>query len=318
MTSNNGNWTAADIPDQQGRVFIITGGNSGIGYEAARALAPKGATIVLAVRSNEKGEHAADAIRRETPQADIHVMHLDLANLASVEAFAGAFQAAYSRLDVLINNAGVMAIPQRHTADGFEMQFGTNHLGHYALTGHLLELLLDTPDARVVTVSSNLHRSATMQFDDLHHEANYTRYGPYNQSKLANLLFTFELQRKINAAGAALISVACHPGYAATNLQNAGPNMDGSAASKVMMQIANTLFAQDAAMGALPTLYAATALDVNGCDYIGPDGFMRMRGYPVKEPAKDTAYNEPDAARLWAISEEWTGITYAALEPATA
>lgn len=315
MAYENGQWTTANIPDQQGRVFVITGGNSGIGYEAARALAAKRATVVLAVRSIEKGEHAAAEIRRETPDADVHVMVLDLANLASVEAFAGAFRAAYNRLDVLVNNAGVMAIPQRTTADGFEMQFGTNHLGHFALTGHLLDLLLTTPGARVVTVSSNVHRSGTVQFDDLNRAANYTRFGAYGQSKLANLLFTFELQRRLNATGADVISVGCHPGYAATNLQNAGPEMDGAALGKLMMRVSNALFAQDAALGALPTLFAATAPEVNGCDYIGPDGFMRMRGYPAKEAARDTAYNEADAARLWEISMQLTGVTYAALVP---
>ncbi len=318
MTSENGQWTAAHIPDQQGRVFIITGGNSGIGYEAARALAGKRAAIVLAVRSLEKGEQAAAAIRRETPQADVQVMALDLADLAAIEAFAGAFRARFDRLDVLINNAGVMAIPRRQTVDGFEMQFGTNHLGHFALTGHLLELLLATPGARVVTVSSNMHRQGKMAFDNLNVEAGYSRYGAYSRSKLANLLFAFELQRRLEASGAGAISVGCHPGYAATNLQNAGPEMDGSAVSRIMMQIANALFAQDAAMGALPTLYAATVPDVNGCDYIGPAGFMRTRGYPAKEQARETAYNAEDAARLWALSEAWTGVTYDALAPVDA
>lgn len=193
MNSENNQWTAAHIPDQQGRVFVITGGNSGIGYEAARALAGKGATVVLAVRSLDKGERAAAEIRREAPQADVQVMALDLADLGAVEAFAGAFRARFERLDVLINNAGVMAIPQRQTADGFEMQFGTNHLGHFALTGHLLDLLLATSGARVVTVSSNMHRQGDMRFETLNAENSYSRYGAYARSKLANLLFAFDL-----------------------------------------------------------------------------------------------------------------------------
>ncbi|MBN2471723.1 MAG: SDR family NAD(P)-dependent oxidoreductase, partial [Anaerolineae bacterium] len=177
MKTENGQWTTASIPDQRGRVVIITGGNSGIGYEAARALAEKGAIVVLAVRSLMKGERAAAQIRSDTSQADVRVMTLNLADLASVEAFAGAFRARFDRLDVLINNAGVMAIPQRQTADGFEMQFGTNHLGHFALTGHLLDLLLATPGARVVTVSSSMHRQGTLQFDDLNAPNTYSRYG---------------------------------------------------------------------------------------------------------------------------------------------
>jgi NAD(P)-dependent dehydrogenase (short-subunit alcohol dehydrogenase family) len=294
-------------------VILITGANSGIGYEAALPLAAQGAQVIMACRSVEKGERAADEIRRSVPDAQLDVMALDLASLDAVRAFAAAFNARYDRLDVLINNAGVMGLPYRQTADGFEMQFGTNHLGHFALTGLLLERLLATPGARVVNVSSGYHRMGTINFDDLQSEAGYGRWNAYAQSKLANLLFAFELQRRLSAVDADVISVGCHPGYAATNLQTAGAKMEGSAIRRVMSQAMNVVLAQSAAMGALPILYAAVGPDVQGCDYIGPNGLMGMRGYPTKEQAKDTAYDEADARRLWDESVELTGVDYAVL-----
>ena len=203
-----------------------------------------------------------------------------------------------------------MAIPKRKTVDGFEMQFGTNHLGHFALTGLLLPILKATPNARIVTVSSGVHVSGDIHFDDLQWEKSYDRWGAYSQSKLANLLFAYELQRQLSATGSQLISVGCHPGYAATNLQSAGPQMDGSAFKLWMMKLANAIIAQGQDMGALPTLYAAVAADVNGCDYIGPTGMGGMRGYPAKVMSNDKSYDEALAKRLWKVSEELTGVVY--------
>ncbi len=303
-------WTAADIPEQGGRLAVITGANSGIGYEAARELARKGARVILAVRSQDKGRTAADAIRRETSGASVEVQPLDLSNLASVRSFAEALLAREPALPLLINNAGVMALPYRRTADGFEMQFGTNHLGHYALTGLLLPALLAAPGARVVTVSSLYHMQGTIAFDDLDSAKSYNRWGAYAQSKLANLLFAYELQRRLAAAGSAAISVGCHPGYAATNLQNAGPEMEGSRLGLLLGRVGNALFAQSPAKGALPTLYAAVAPGVNGCDYVGPDGPLGARGYPIKIHSSSRSHDQEAARRLWEVSEQLTGVTY--------
>ncbi|MFN8413654.1 MAG: oxidoreductase [Anaerolineales bacterium] len=301
-------WTQNDIPNQQGKLVIVTGGNSGIGHEAALALAGKNADVVLAVRSVDRGEEAANAIRQKYPQAQVEVMALDLADLKSVRSFAQTFLAKHKHLDILINNAGVMALPERRTADGFEMQFGTNHLGHFALTGLLLPILKATPNARIVTVSSGVHVSGDIHFDDLQWQKTYDRWGAYAQSKLSNLLFAYELQRRLSTAGEKLISVSCHPGYAATNLQIAGPQMEGSKFSLWMMRLANTLVAQSQEMGALPMLFAAVDSQVNGCDYIGPSG--GMRGYPMKVKSNDKSYDESLAKQLWEVSEKLTGITY--------
>ncbi|GAB4575946.1 MAG: oxidoreductase [Anaerolineae bacterium] len=317
MTGNNTRWTASYIPEQAGRLFIITGANSGIGFEAARTLAAHRATVIMAVRSPERGEQAAADIRRETPDADLHVMPLDLSDLASVKVFADDFRTRFGHLDVLINNAGVMALPQRQTtADGFEKQFGTNHLGHFALTGHLIDLLVNQPNARIVTVSSNAHRFGRINFDDLQSKRSYNPWRAYSQSKLANLLFAFELQRRLTAAGSKTISVGCHPGWAATNLQYGSRDVQQQPLRRGVMKLMNSLLAQSAAMGALPTLYAAVAPDVNGCDYIGPSGLMHSRGYPAKEQATDAACDETAAALLWGISERLTGVRYDALQTA--
>ena len=303
-------WTTERMPDQRGKLVLVTGGNSGIGYQAALALAAKGAQVVLAIRSLEKGQAAIERIKRAHPQAAVEAQALDLADLASVRRFAEAFVQRHSSLPLLINNAGVMALPYRRTADGFEMQFGTNHLGHFALTGLLLPAILAAPNARVVTVSSGLHMNGTIAFDDLNGAKAYNRSRAYSQSKLANLLFAYELQRRFAAARASAISVGCHPGYAATNLQAAGPQMDGSRARATLMAIANRLLAQPAAMGALPTLYAATAPEVNGCDYIGPVGLLGMRGYPGKARSSERSYDPELARRLWQVSETLTGVGY--------
>lgn len=235
-------------------------------------------------------------------------MPLDLSDLKSIRSFAQTFLAQYDHLEILINNAGVMALPKRKTADGFEMQFGTNHLGHFALTGLLLPVLKKTSGARVVTVSSGVHTSGDIHFDDLQWEKKYERWGAYAQSKLANLLFAYELQRRMAAAGINITSVGCHPGYTATNLQSAGPKMDGSIFRGWMMKMGNALFAQGQDMGALPTSFAATAAEVNGCDYIGPAG--GIKGYPQKVRSNDKSYDEALAKRLWIVSEELTGVVY--------
>ena len=303
-------WTSNDIPDQRGKLAVVTGGNSGIGYEAALALAGKGARVILAVRSVEKGQAAVTAIQRAHPGAQAEVMALDLSNLGSVRHFAATFLQRFEQLPLLINNAGVMALPYSRTADGFEMQFGTNHLGHFALTGLLIPAILAAPGARVVLVSSGLHASGAIDFDNLNGATSYAPWRAYSQSKLANLLFAYELQRRFTAAGNNTIVAGCHPGYAATNLQAAGPRMSGSRFGERVSQLGNRLFAQSAAMGALPTLYAATAADVNGCDYIGPIGLLGMRGAPGKIKSSARSYDTAVAAQLWQVSEQLTGVRY--------
>jgi NAD(P)-dependent dehydrogenase (short-subunit alcohol dehydrogenase family) len=308
--AKNAGWTPDNIPDLSGKTILVTGGNSGIGYEAARVFARKGAHVVLACRDVQKAHAARDAITSEGPQASVEAMEIDLASLASVRAFAQAYRSRHQRLDVLCNNAGVMALPYRKTADGFEMQFGTNHLGHFALTGLLLDLILQTPAARVVTVSSGAHRMGRIRFADLQWGRRYRKWAAYGQSKLANLLFAYELQRRLDGAKATAISVACHPGYAATNLQLAGPRMAGSSVMEALLQFLNRLVAQNAEMGALPTLYAATAPDVRGGDYFGPDGLGEMRGYPTKVRSSARSRDREAAGKLWEISEKLTGVRY--------
>jgi NAD(P)-dependent dehydrogenase (short-subunit alcohol dehydrogenase family) len=300
-------WTAADIPDQTGRVAVVTGANSGLGLVTARELARAGSSVVMAVRNTTKGDHAAATIRAQAPGAALEVRQLDLADLESVWEFATAVVAGHDRVDLLINNAGIMAAPRRLTKDGFESQFGTNHLGHFALTGRLLPGLLKAPAPRVVTVTSALHRRGTMNFDDLQGERKYSRWGAYGQSKLANLMFCFELQRRATESGTALLSLAAHPGYAATNLQFAAPDRFYE---KAYMWIGNKLFAQSADMGALPTLFAATYADLAGGTFVGPGGPGEQRGYPKVVSAAGKAYDEPAWRRLWETSEELTGLHY--------
>jgi NAD(P)-dependent dehydrogenase (short-subunit alcohol dehydrogenase family) len=299
-------WTANDIPDQTGRTVVITGANSGIGLVAARELARAGARVVMAVRNLDKGRAAADSI----PSGEVEVRELDLADLASVRRFAEGYQ---GELDLLINNAGVMAPPRRETKDGFESQFGTNHLGHFALTGLLLPRLLAGSEPRVVTVSSGAHRMGRIRFDDLQGERRYINWLWYGQSKLANLMFCFELQRRATEAGTELGSLAVHPGYARTNLQFAAPPWYEAA----VMRVTN-LMAQTADMGALPTLYAATVPDLPGGSFVGPDGFMEQRGYPHVVTAAGKAYDEDAWRRLWQVSEDLTGVSYEFTAPAPA
>ncbi len=294
-------FTRGDIPDMAGRTVIITGANSGIGRVAAQALAAAGARVVLAVRDLEKGRTAAAEMVGET-----EVRELDLASLESVRAFAEAWD---GQINVLINNAGIMVPPLTRTVDGFELQFGTNHLGHFALTNLLLEQIT----GRVVTVSSQGHRAGTIDFEDLGWERRpYRAWRAYGQSKLANLLFTSELQRRLSAAGSTVLAVAAHPGYAATNLQF----HSGRAWMDAVNRVANRVMAQDAQAGALPILYGAVA-EIPGNSYVGPGGFLEQRGAP-RLVGRSRAALDPDAARaLWEISEELTGVHFP-LAPKTA
>jgi NAD(P)-dependent dehydrogenase (short-subunit alcohol dehydrogenase family) len=285
---------------------VVTGANSGLGLVAARELASAGAEVVIACRNTGKGKAAAGEISTDVPGARLAVSALDLADLASVHEFAERFHAGHDKLDLLINNAGVMAAPRQRTADGFELQFGTNHLGHFALTGLLLNALRVTPGARVVTVSSLAHRSGQIDFDDLQGERSYKRWGRYSQSKLANLLFMLELDRRLKAAGLPLVSVAAHPGYSATNLQVSAPPLH----ERLFMRVTNLLIAQCAEMGTLPILYAATAPGVEGGFYIGPDGRGESRGYPTTVSPSRRALDPEVAARLWQVSEELTAVSY--------
>jgi NAD(P)-dependent dehydrogenase (short-subunit alcohol dehydrogenase family) len=298
-------WSAFDIPSQTGRVAVITGANSGIGFCAARELARQRAHVVLACRDPAKGERAAAAIGASVPAPSLQVEQLDLASLASVRAFAARLR--QPQIDLLINNAGVMAPPRRLTADGFELQLGVNHLGHFALTGLLLARLLAAPEPRVVTVSSLAHRGGRIAFDDLQSERRYDPWRAYGQSKLANLMFCFEFQRRATAAGTALRSLAAHPGYAATNLQLAGPRRWWE---RLGLRVANRLFAQSAEMGALPVLYAASVPELAGGTFVGPGGVGQVRGRPRVVGAARHAYDREVWRRLWEVSERLTGVRY--------
>jgi len=322
-------WTTTDMPRLDGKTVVVTGANSGLGYEGSLAFAEKGAAVVMACRSVDRGERAADEIRRESDvdrdDLDLEVRKCDLASLDSVREFADGLADDYDAVDVLCNNAGVMAIPRSETEDGFETQFGVNHLGHFALTGRLLPLLEAAEgiagDARIVTQSSGAHEQGEMDFSDLNWERSYGKWKAYGRSKLSNLLFAYELQRRINAANAsgdgdaeagdelALRSVACHPGYAATNLQLRTAEESGNPLMKVGMKAANAVLGQDAATGALPMLYAATA-DVDGGAYVEPGGLMNMRGTPTVGRSNDASYDRADARRLWEYSEEATGVEF--------
>jgi NAD(P)-dependent dehydrogenase (short-subunit alcohol dehydrogenase family) len=304
-------WTAEQIPDQSGRTAIVTGANSGLGLVTARELARHGARVVLACRSTQRGESAARDCQGAAPSARLELEELDLASLDSVREFAERFRTRHEGLDLLINNAGVMATPRRITADGFELQFGTNHLGHFALTGLLIGEMEGRGDARVVTLSSNAHRMGRIAFDNLGGDRHYFRWRAYGQSKLANLMFALELDRRLRAAGSTVKSLAAHPGYSATNLQFAGPpGLDAA-----VMKVTNHVVAQSDKMGALPTLYAATEPGLEGGTFCGPDGFMEGRGHPKRVAASKAARDPEAARRLWEVSEEMTGVRF---EPAGA
>src|SRR5215831_16384637 len=298
----NAKWTTNYVPGQHGRLAVVTGANTGLGLETAQVLAAHGASVVLAVRDTEKGKRAAARIAGTVPGADVMVQHLDPTSLDSIRAAAGELRARHPGIDLLINNAGVMFTPKQATGDGFELQFGTNHLGHFALTGLLLEQMLPVPGSRVVTVSSTAHRlRARINFGDLQGERSYSRVAAYGQSKLANLMFTYELQRRLASAATTIIAVAAHPGLAGTELTR-----HSSAASAALVR----LISQKPAMGALPTLRAATDPGVLGGQYYGPGRLLGTRGYP--KPAESSGQSRDTAIqrRLWTVSEELTGVTF--------
>ena len=304
-------WTTDDIPDQDGRTVIITGANSGLGLHSSIGLAKAGARVIMACRSQHKAETAATEIRRQAPHAELEIRSLDLSNLASVSEFAEGIREDGLSIDCLLNNAGIMAVPYGKTADGFEMQIGTNHFGHFALTAQLLETL--SPNARIVNVASMAHRwTPGIDFDDLDwSQRRYNRWQAYGDSKLANLLFTFELQRRLAASGSAITVAAAHPGYSDTHLQYVAAEQKQSRLEKWVMAAANKLVAQPADMGALPSLYAATAEDVQSGDYIGPGGFQQMRGYPQKVGCRKQARDPAIAAQLWQVSEDRSQLSFA-------
>jgi NAD(P)-dependent dehydrogenase (short-subunit alcohol dehydrogenase family) len=298
-------WTATDIPDQTGRVAVITGANTGLGYETAAALAAHGAHVVLAVRNLDKGKDAATRIAATTPNADVALQELDLTSQESIHAAAEQLRSDYDRIDLLINNAGVMWTPKSTTKDGFELQFGTNHLGHFAFTGLLLDRLLPVAGSRIVTVSSIGHRlRADIHFDDLQWERSYDRVAAYGQSKLANLLFTYELQRRLAPHGTT-IAAAAHPGGSQTELSRNLPPL-----LRRIFTLVEPLVSQDASRGALPQLRAATDPSAPGGQYYGPDGFGGMQGYPKVVPSSDKSHDADRQRRLWAVSEELTGVVY--------
>jgi NAD(P)-dependent dehydrogenase (short-subunit alcohol dehydrogenase family) len=304
-------WMERDIPPQQGKTVAITGANSGIGLMAARMLAAKGARVLMACRDQTKGTQAIDTILGESKKAQVELFELDLASLKSVERCARQLERAAPKLDLLINNAGVMAIPYRTTAEGFEMQFGTNHLGHFALTMQLLPAIYRAAAPRIVNVASLAHRLGTIRFDDLNWEKRYSRWGAYGMSKLANLLFTYELDRKLREAGSQVLSVACHPGYAATDLQLVAARMDNAPVAQWVHGFAAKLFAQSADFGALPTVYAACAPEVKGGQYFGPNGLLQVQGYPTLVQSNSASKDEAVAAELWAVSEQLTHTRFA-------
>ncbi len=293
-------WNAEKIPDQSGKVAIVTGANSGTGYEITRELARKGATVLLGCRSQSRGETAVSNIRSENPNAKVELILLDLGDLASVRRFAEEFNGRYDRLDLLINNAGVMVPPLGKTADGFELQFGINHLGHFALTGLLLEKITSTPKARVVALSSVAHQQGKIDFDNLNAEKAYNKSAAYSQSKLANVHFAYELQKRFKTAGIDAIASAVHPGWVQSNLMQ----------HNLLFRIITPLFGQSPAMGALSALYAATAPNVEGGGYYQPDRMMGFRGHPVQVPSSKPSYDTAVSAKLWTVSEELTGVNY--------
>ncbi len=305
-------WTAEHIPTQAGRTALVTGANSGIGYQAALELARSGAHVLLGCRNAAKGRAALERLLREAAGASAEVVELDMASLGSIRAFAAALAARGLGLDLLINNAGVMALPARElTPDGFERQFGTNHLGHFALTGLLMPQLLASPAPRVVTVASLAHRNGKIEFDNLQSERKYKPWDAYGASKLANILFAKELDRRARAEHSRLVSVAVHPGVSTTNIIENGPGSNGLKA--VVLKLVGPMIMQPDVAGALPTLYAATSPDAKGGEYIGPDGLMEMKGSPVVVQPRANGLDTAVGTRLWTVSEALTGVTYPAL-----
>ncbi|MFM8762030.1 MAG: oxidoreductase [Solirubrobacterales bacterium] len=303
-------WSLGDIPSLGGTTALVTGANSGLGKIVARELGAAGAHVVLACRSPERGALALDELSVSEPAGSFELLELDLGSLDSVARAASAFVGSHERLDLLVNNAGVMIPPYRLTEDGFELQFGTNHLGHFALTARLSDALYRAPEPRVVNVSSTAHRSGRIDFQDIQSERSYSRWGAYGQSKLANLLFTYELQRRATDAGWNLVALAAHPGYSATNLQFAGIGLEENPVMATLNRLGNAALAQSAEAGALPLLYAAVSPDAPPGAFVGPDGPFEMRGSPTLVEPTAAARDEIAACRLWELSEELTGIGF--------
>lgn len=303
-------WTFADMPSQEGRVAVVTGANSGIGLEAARGLAGRGATVVLACRTEQKAAQAANDIRRDFPDARLEYHELELSSQKHIRKSAAALGERHQRIDLLINNAGVMWLEEGLTEDGFEQQFGINHLGHFTWTGLLLDRIRDVPDARIVTVSSLAHRSGKIHFDNPALHNSYNRHKAYAQSKLANLMFAIELNRRLERAGAEAVSVACHPGAANTRLAVPGIARQSPLGIGWLARALWPLLTQSAQKGALPTLYAATAREVTPGGYYGPDGWFEAMGYPAPAYARRYARDPALGARLWELSERLTGVQY--------
>lgn len=299
--NNKNKWTVNNIPDQKGRVTIVTGSSSGIGYESARALANKDAKVIIAVRNLGKGKQALEKIKSQNPNADVTVIHLDLADLSSIKKFGDDYKKQFSRLDLLINNAGVMIPPYSKTKDGFELQFGTNHLGHFALTALIFDLINKTPNSRIVNVSSSAHKYGNLNFDDLNWEKRkYKSWNAYGDSKISNLYFTYELKSRLEQNHSNVKVTAAHPGWTATDLQrNSG-----------LFEFLNRFFAMKPEKGALPTLRAAFDENAKSGDFFGPDGFMEMKGYPVKVDTNKLAKDTNIAKKLWNVSEELTGVKF--------
>jgi len=304
----NSKWTTGDMPDLSGKIIIVTGGNSGLGFESVKAFTMKGAGVVLASRSEDKGEQARLEILKEFPGGKITVMQLDLGDLESVRRFAAEFKNKHRKLDVLLNNAGIMMTPYFKTKDGFEGQLGTNHLGHFALTGLLMDMLLKTPGSRIVNVSSGAHKRGDMNFENLQFEdgRNYSPSRAYGRSKLSNLLFTYELQRRLESAGKDTIAVAAHPGFALTNLMR---YLEKNWLVRILFPMFGWM-AQDQAKGALPQIRASVGPRVKGGEYYGPDGKREMKGYPVLVQSSEASHNPGDAAELWEVSEKLTGVEF--------
>lgn len=301
-------WKTNDIPDLTGKVIIVTGGNSGLGFESVKAFAEKGAEVILACRNVEKGELAKSEIVKSDPTSKIRVLELDLMNLSSIREFTSSFKSTYDQLDVLLNNAGIMMTPYQLTKDGFESQFGTNHLGHFALTGLLLDIIQQTPGSRVINISSLAHKGGTFDFEDLHYN-NGSSYDPmksYRRSKMANLLFTYDLQRKLATVQSDTISVAAHPGVSMTNLAN---HLKGSFMFKIF-ELIGGFISHDPAKGALPGIRASVDPKVQGGAYYGPDGMMEMKGNPVKVASNKASHDLDDAKKLWEVSEQLTGVKF--------
>lgn len=302
-------WTEDEMDDLSSKTVVVTGANSGLGFSASRKLADNGAEVVMACRSLDKAKDAKKGILDKLKDPDVKVMELDLSSLESVESFAEKFKEDYDSLDILCNNAGLMALPRRETEDGFEMQLGVNHLGHFALTSHLIDMIVDS-NGRVVNQSSMAHEDGKIDFDDLMGEEHYSKWGAYGQSKLANLLFTYELDRRLKEKDIDVESVGCHLGVSDTNLFSEGPKMEHSKIKLYFGKIFSKILGQSPDKGCLPMLYAATSEEIEGGEYIGPDGFKQMRGYPEKQESSKASHNREDAKKLWERSKELTNVKF--------